>query len=94
MFGYGITFDPLSRLCTTVVLQGADLREGDVSLLPLQALDGKALLPQVGFQLGAKLVWNATAWSAHGSVTHISHTGHTEAKNTISGSVAYDKMAS
>ena len=74
MFGYGITFEPSSRSCTTVVLQGADLREGDVSLLPLQALGGKALLPQVGLELAAKLVRDATAWSAHGSSTHTHHT--------------------
>lgn len=44
----------------------ADLRESDFVLLPLQALDGVSLPPEVGLQLGTKLIWHATARSLHG----------------------------
>lgn len=44
----------------------ADLRESDFVLLPLQALDGISLPPEVGLQLGTKLIWHATARSLHG----------------------------
>lgn len=39
--------------------------EGDLRLVPLQTLHGISLPPQVGFQLRAKLVWNATTRPAH-----------------------------
>lgn len=44
----------------------ADLRESNVVLGPLQALDGVSLPPQVALQLGTKLIWHATAGSLHG----------------------------
>lgn len=43
-----------------------NLRERDVSFLPLQVVDGKTLFPQVALELGSKLVRHATAWFLHG----------------------------
>ncbi len=56
----------LSR-CTTFF---ADLRKSDFVLVPLQALDGVSLPPQVALQLGTKLIWHATARSLHGPAKH------------------------
>jgi hypothetical protein len=54
-----------------------DLREGDVPLVPLEALDSVALLPQVALKLRAKLVWHAAARPLHGPAKHKSHSGQT-----------------
>lgn len=43
-----------------------DLRERDVSLLPLQVVDSITLFPQVALELGSKLVRHATARFLHG----------------------------
>lgn len=49
-----------------LALSVADLRKSYFVLVPLQALDGVSLPPQVALQLGTELIRYATAWSMHG----------------------------
>lgn len=45
-----------------------NLRERDIILGPLEALNGVSLPPpQVALEFGTKLVWDAASWPAHGS---------------------------
>lgn len=57
---------PSCLCCCSTSTWSFDLRECDVVFVPLQALDGVSLPPQVALQLGTKLVWHAAAWSLHG----------------------------
>lgn len=61
----------------------ADLRESDLFLVPLQALDGVSLPPQVGLQLGTKLIWHTTTWPLHGPDRHKGNFAHNKVKFSI-----------
>lgn len=53
--------------------QVLDLPVSDFILIPLQALNGVTLPPQVALQLSAKLIRHATTWSFHGSANKQKH---------------------
>lgn len=43
-----------------------DSPESDLIMLPLEALNGIALPPNIGLDLSPKLIWNTTARALHG----------------------------
>lgn len=65
------------------ILKSAHLRESDFILVPLQALDGVSLPPQVALELSTKLVWHATARPLHGPVGHKTSSAHDKARKAL-----------